>query len=284
MHDPFLPIPPLLSTLSAPIANTFNLTTLPLHIHEVLIAFFFYHAVNTYGSPWISRRLFPTIYSNLNKRTKLNWDVHVVSLVQSCLINALAIWVIWTDEERSSMDWRGRVWGYTGAGGMIQGFAAGYFLWDLCVSTLHVGIFGWGMLAHAIAALVVFSLGFVGFPPAENVKDQTAIWQHERNQKADRLSRAHYSGPLSTSTLLPSFSTSCRPHSLTYTGSVTSFTSPVRASSSIMEYSSSSLFSAVALFGALTSPFECIRMSGPLSNHLDLLLPPYRTARRQLPA
>jgi len=61
------------------------------------------------------------------------------------------------------MDWRGRVWGYTGAGGMIQGFAAGYFLWDLCVSTLHVGIFGWGMLAHAIAALVVFSLGFRPF-------------------------------------------------------------------------------------------------------------------------
>jgi hypothetical protein len=79
------------------------------------------------------------------------------------------------------MDWRGRVWGYTGAGGMIQGFAAGYFLWDLCVSTLHVGIFGWGMLAHAIAALVVFSLGFVGFPPAESAKSRTATQQLERN-------------------------------------------------------------------------------------------------------
>ena len=59
------------------------------------------------------------------------------------------------------MDWRGRVWGYTGAGGMIQGFAAGYFLWDLCVSVVNVSVFGWGLLAHAVAALVVFSLGFV---------------------------------------------------------------------------------------------------------------------------
>ena len=59
------------------------------------------------------------------------------------------------------MDSRARVWGYTGGAGMIQGFAAGYFLWDLCVSVLHVNIFGWGLLAHAVSALAVFSLGFV---------------------------------------------------------------------------------------------------------------------------
>lgn len=59
------------------------------------------------------------------------------------------------------MDWAGRVWGYTGAGGMIQGFAAGYFLWDLCVCVAHVDVFGVGLLAHAVAALIVFSLGFV---------------------------------------------------------------------------------------------------------------------------
>ena len=61
------------------------------------------------------------------------------------------------------MGWEERVWGYTGAGGMIQGFAAGYFLWDLCVSVTHVNVFGWGLLAHAVSALVVFSLGFVSY-------------------------------------------------------------------------------------------------------------------------
>lgn len=164
MLDPFLQNPGFLSALTTPLARTFNLTTLPLHFHEVLIAFAFYHFINSYGSPWVSRRLFPSVYPNFNKRTKLNWDVHAVSFVQSCLINVLALWVMWTDEERKNMDWRGRVWGYTGAGGMIQGFAAGYFLWDLCISAVHVDIFGWGMLAHAIAALIVFSLGFVSPP------------------------------------------------------------------------------------------------------------------------
>jgi len=59
------------------------------------------------------------------------------------------------------MGWEERVWGYTGADGMIQAFAAGYFLWDLCVCAGNVGVFGFGLLAHAMAALVVFSLGFV---------------------------------------------------------------------------------------------------------------------------
>ncbi|KAL9131289.1 MAG: hypothetical protein Q9217_000724 [Psora testacea] len=67
---------------------------------------------------------------------------------------------MWCDEERTDMAWEERVWGYTGAGGMIQGFAAGYFLWDLGICVGNVGVFGWGLLAHAVAALVVFSFGF----------------------------------------------------------------------------------------------------------------------------
>ena len=59
------------------------------------------------------------------------------------------------------MDWEQRVWGYTGAGGMVEAFAAGYFLWDLWICMNNVGVFGVGLLLHAIAALGVFALGFV---------------------------------------------------------------------------------------------------------------------------
>ncbi|MCJ1293390.1 hypothetical protein MMC34_004944 [Xylographa carneopallida] len=163
MLDPFLAPIPTLSALTAPLARFLHLSTLPLHIHELLLAFTFYHLVNSYGSPYISSRLFPREYGSLSAKTRLNWDVHVVSFVQSCIINFLALWVMWRDEERRNMDWRERVYGYTGADGMIQGFAAGYFLWDLCISVMHVDVFGWGMLAHAVSALVVFSLGFRPF-------------------------------------------------------------------------------------------------------------------------
>jgi hypothetical protein len=69
--------------------------------------------------------------------------------------------VMWTDEERKGMDWQQRIWGYTGAAGMIQGLATGYFLWDLMISLQNAKLFGPGMLAHAFSALLVFSFGFV---------------------------------------------------------------------------------------------------------------------------
>jgi hypothetical protein len=94
------------------------------------------------------------------------------------VINVLALWVMFTDEERMGMDWQQRVWGYTGAAGMIQGLATGYFLWDLMVSIQNAKLFGPGMLAHAISALVVFSFGFVsalnpGLPQFTNFPTET---------------------------------------------------------------------------------------------------------------
>lgn len=162
MHSPFpLAPPPWLVKFITPVADSLSLSTLPLHIHELLLSTLFYHVICTTISPIFSRVLFPKIYPSLPARTRLNWDVHVVSLTQSVIINTLALWVMWTDGERKAMGWKERVWGYDGAGGMIQAFAAGYFLWDLMICIRWLSVFGWGLLAHAVAALVVFSLGFV---------------------------------------------------------------------------------------------------------------------------
>jgi hypothetical protein len=75
----------------------------------------------------------------------------------------MALWVMWTDSELNQMDYKERVHGYTGASGLIQAFAGGYFLWDLAITVQNVKIFGIGMLFHAISALCVFSLGFRPF-------------------------------------------------------------------------------------------------------------------------
>jgi hypothetical protein len=162
MHDPFF-IPPIpwLSKAVQPFSDFFALPTLPLHIHEVLISFLGYTFINVIIAPQLSKLIFPVKYGKLTPERKLNWDVHVVSLCQSTMINALALWVMYTDEDRKSMDWQQRVWGYTGAAGMIQGLATGYFLWDLMVTLRNVKVFGYGMLAHATSALLVFSFGFV---------------------------------------------------------------------------------------------------------------------------
>lgn len=85
----------------------------------------------------------------------------MVSLVQSTLINAVALWAMFADQERKRMGWGERVFGYTGSCGLVQAMATGYFAYDLIVSAVHVRIFGVGLLLHAMSALWVFSLGFV---------------------------------------------------------------------------------------------------------------------------
>ncbi|KAI1387042.1 DUF887-domain-containing protein [Hypoxylon trugodes] len=164
MRDPF-PIPPIpaLSKAVQPVADYLHLPTLPLHIHEVVLMAAFYHFIHSVVSPIISSRLFPVRYTALSRSKKLSWDVHVVSFIQSTTINALALWVMFVDDERKNMDWQERIWGYTGASAMIQALAAGYFLWDLIITASNINIFGLGMLAHAISALAVYSFGFRPF-------------------------------------------------------------------------------------------------------------------------
>lgn len=162
MKDPFFfEPPPWLVKATQPLADSLSLTSLPLHVHEVLAASVLYSVIYYPISPLISRLIVGRKYLDLPRRRRINWDAHVVSLVQSTLINALAVWAMFVDTERNEMDWQARIWGYTGAAGMIQALAAGYFLWDLVVTSCNMDVFGIGTLAHAISALFVYSLGFV---------------------------------------------------------------------------------------------------------------------------
>ncbi|USW53655.1 Putative TRAM/LAG1/CLN8 domain-containing protein [Septoria linicola] len=168
MKDPFpLPPPEWLVANVQPLAEYVGLPTLALHAHEVIFAFCLYTFIGSVVSPILSTWLVPDTYKSLNHRTKVNWDVHVVSFFQSVLICALSLYVMFYDEERKAVrpraQWEGRVWEYTGMSGLCQSFALGYFLWDLIQCTYHVEIFGIGMLAHAISAVSVFALGYRPF-------------------------------------------------------------------------------------------------------------------------
>ncbi|KAJ5551279.1 hypothetical protein N7461_005977 [Penicillium sp. DV-2018c] len=163
MLDPFPPPPEWLRSFAEPYILRLNSPTLVDHIHEVIGAFIFYWTIHAVLSPWLSPILFPRSYNKLTPRTKLNWDIHVVSLVQSVVINVAALWVMFCDKERSSMTSGERVFGYTGSCGLIQALAVGYFVYDLIVSIVHVRMFGIGLLFHAVSALWVFSLGFRPF-------------------------------------------------------------------------------------------------------------------------
>jgi hypothetical protein len=162
MKDPFfIPPIPALSKAVQPWADKYSLPTLPLHVHEVLAFALFYTFIQLVVSPAISNRLFPAYYPRDSRGKKVNWDAHIVSLVQSVLINGMALWTMFVDEERAQMDWQQRIWGYTGAAGLIQAMATGYFLWDFVMTAMNLDVFGLGLLAHAVSALSVYSFGFV---------------------------------------------------------------------------------------------------------------------------
>lgn len=245
MRDPFpfSPPPQFIQDAVRPLAEYLNMATLPLHIHEIVFAIALYSFINSVVSPWLSMLLCPQTYSRLDARTRISWNVHVVSLFQSVLICALALWVTFADKERANMDWEERIWGYTGAVGLITSMACGYFIWDLVVTAKRVDIFGVGMLFHAISATAVFSLGFVSqkFPWVDrrsSCQCSKACGRFVCSREILRISemknkRLHdfplgtnfsRSAPLSTTTPPSLSSMSSLPHSTTSTGSSTSST------------------------------------------------------------
>jgi hypothetical protein len=163
MFDP-LPLrnPPWLRDQTEYVAELLGMHSLPAHIHEVVAAFAIYQLTLSYLSPLITQLFFAEKFARLNKRTQFNWHVHVVAFVQSIIVCVLALWVVVYDKERPHMNtWQERVFGYTGSLGLVQAFAAGYFVWDLYICVRFYSLYGFGMLAHAIGALTVYSLGFV---------------------------------------------------------------------------------------------------------------------------
>jgi hypothetical protein len=161
MHDPFFFAAS--QALAQPLCDFLSLQSLPLHIHEILFIFGVYHVIFEYLAPPLSASLLTKRYTKLSYESRLRWNMHCVSMVQSVGICILALWTIAMDQERKHMNLEERIWGYTGAAGLVQALATGYFLFDLVVMVRYLDVFGLGMLAHAFSCLLTYALGFVRF-------------------------------------------------------------------------------------------------------------------------
>ncbi|RDW77859.1 hypothetical protein BP5796_05711 [Coleophoma crateriformis] len=163
MRDPFISPPAALVALVQPVATSLSLPALAPHLHEVFIGWAVYHVLDRYVSPALSRLLFPRTYGSIDARTRINWDMRVAALTQAVCVSALAVWIKYVDQEVAAMDGKQRLYGYSGGIGMVQGFAAGYFLWDLSVCLTHYRLLGPETLVHATSALVMILLAFRPF-------------------------------------------------------------------------------------------------------------------------
>lgn len=130
------------------------------HWHEIVAAAIVYFVIQLV-SPAFSKRWFGLAYTNLNPKTRLNFDIHVVSMVQ-CIVSVVILLPTW--KHPHFQDHRAdpylSVYGYNAYSGFVSAVTVGYFVWDLYVCLRHIKLFGPGFLLHAFAALFVFANSF----------------------------------------------------------------------------------------------------------------------------
>ncbi|SCU84378.1 LADA_0D01376g1_1 [Lachancea dasiensis] len=149
MEDPFLAY--------SPFAGSDNLIL--RHSHEILISFLIYHfVVGLWFAPLANRLVFGKHYTQLeDKKVKLNFDIHTVSMVQ-CVISLALAWPILLEPLSTSV-----VAYQSSYNSMVAAVTCGYFVWDLVVCVEHFSMFGVGFLGHALASLYVFAVSLTPF-------------------------------------------------------------------------------------------------------------------------
>ncbi|KAI5966270.1 uncharacterized protein KGF55_000579 [Candida pseudojiufengensis] len=136
---------------------------LEAHWHEILGSTIFYFLIQYLSKP-ISKLIFGSKYTTLKPSTKINFDVHITSMVQ-CFISILILVPHLNNPhfQNRNNDPINSLLGYTPFGTLICSLSVGYFIWDLVVCLKYYKLFGIGFLLHAIAALFAFGCGFIPY-------------------------------------------------------------------------------------------------------------------------
>lgn len=145
------------------IANQLNLQSFPRHADQVLIAAATYQGIFSIASPILSKYILGERYAKWDETQRFRWDQRVVSFVQAVFICVKAFSVIFTDPSRTITTAQQRLWGYSTPAGEVQAWAAGYFLWDIYVSTRYYETMGPTSLLHAVCAFWITMIGFVSY-------------------------------------------------------------------------------------------------------------------------
>ena len=104
----------------------------------------FYFIIQQLSGPIFSIIMGPR-YTKLSKSTRVNFDVHVTSMVQCFVSFALMVphlnnphWVNRLNDPANSL------LGSTDFGGLVCALTVGYFIWDLYVCAKYFSLFGVG--------------------------------------------------------------------------------------------------------------------------------------------
>lgn len=133
------------------------MTPFEAHWHEIVISTVFYFLIQAI-SPFIGTLLLGKTYTGLERKNKINFDIHVVSMVQ-CVVSATILFLGWGNShfQNRAQDPESSIFGYNPYLGFVAAITNGYFIWDLFVCTRYFSLFGFGFFFHGFAALYVFA-------------------------------------------------------------------------------------------------------------------------------
>lgn len=149
-EDPFLKYRPFPENPSNEIVK---------HWHEIAVSFVFYCLVQLLSKP-VFTVIMGSKYTKLSRGTKVNFDVHVTSMVQCFISIALLIPHLNNPHlANRHADPVNSLLGKTDFGGLACALTVGYFIWDIYVCVRYFSLFGVGFLFHGIAAMYAFLSG-----------------------------------------------------------------------------------------------------------------------------
>lgn len=121
---------PWLVEAAQPYCNKLGIPAAALHIPTVLISLTTWVLLQ-YASSVISPKLFPKIFAKFNKRTRVNWDIHVVSFVHAVIVTPAAALVWWRIQQQGGLQAKDhplsidRLRGYDYDAGQVYAIALG---------------------------------------------------------------------------------------------------------------------------------------------------------------
>lgn len=124
-----------------------------LHAHEVFYSFVFYQVISSFIAPVINKWMFGKNYTSItDKKTKVDFDIHTVSMVQCILSLILLAPVLFLPLSLNIVTFQDPFCSLVGA------LTIGYFVWDLFACIRYYNLYGIQFLVHALVSLYVFGL------------------------------------------------------------------------------------------------------------------------------
>ncbi|KAH3679272.1 hypothetical protein WICMUC_001096 [Wickerhamomyces mucosus] len=156
-HNPLAPYInlPLVDEYIKPLVQSHE--CISRNIHFLIFIILFYQIIFI-SSSIISPLIFSNTFKDLSKKTRLDFHIRIVSLVQSILI-LIAIIPLFNDPIMEN----DRVFGHTPYSELVTSAALGYFVWDSIMSLIFVKYFGIQFLIHGLVSSLVFYIGMTPF-------------------------------------------------------------------------------------------------------------------------